>query len=203
MNHQSIHQQIAEVTIDLRSARDVLATSRIRIEQEALDQAGGPKSFGANEDDRQRRLALVLANDETYRDHLRRVRFLEAKLDALQADLADYNDERRADEWRIRARLAEALSHTAHTVDEPATDSVMDLVTDRELDRRDRKLFEAIAEQLEATRQQTVDRAHADTASLEDLEAAAAISGRHPNEPKLFEVPLDRDPQPPARNPLL
>jgi len=133
----TLHHDIAGVTSQLRDARDVLGTSRARIEQAAIDQAGGTRSLGANDDDRQRKLALVLAGDETYRHHLLRVRHLEAQLDTLNADLAAINDERRATEWAIRSQLAQVLGHA--TIDQPADDAVQDQLVDLETERRARQ----------------------------------------------------------------
>ena len=131
----SLYHDIAATTAELREAKDSLANQRAKTEQEAIDRAGGPKTLGANEEERQRKLALALSRDAVYLAAHRRVRFLEAQLDTQQAGLALEQDTRRETEWAIRSKIAQALTHQARDLDTSAETTALDQAADRAQER--------------------------------------------------------------------
>ncbi len=123
---------LINLRIALRELQDNLVTAKATAEQKAIDEAGGDKALGANETARTRALTLALAEDIVYQKALADIRTTEASLLRTDADLENARDERRAEEWRIRMRLADALdgrgvqTEHANGQDDVAFDDVMD-----------------------------------------------------------------------------
>ena len=92
-----------------RAAAERLVVAKALAEQRAIDAAGGAKGLGANEDERKRALVLALAADPGYQAAAAAVRQCESHVARVEAELEILRDRRRAEEWAIRQRLADAL----------------------------------------------------------------------------------------------
>jgi hypothetical protein len=97
--------QLANARTDLRSAKDDHELAKAQAEQHAIDSGVN----GKNADERARNLTLALAMDQAYQAALRALRAAEAEVERLDALLEGARDARRADEWAIRAKLADGL----------------------------------------------------------------------------------------------
>lgn len=139
MRRPDLIQQIASLRrgvvtrrIDLRSANDREVIARAEAEARAIEAAGGTKALGANADERERALILALAQDSVYQSVFSLARQIQADAERVEAELEAAEDERRAGEWAIRARLADALDHrgiqsdTASGEDDGAFDDSLD-----------------------------------------------------------------------------
>lgn len=100
--------QVAEARANMRSARDAYELAKAEAEQRAID-AG---ITGKNEAERTRNFMLALARDTRYQTALRQYRQAEAAVDQAEAYLEAARDDRRNQEWQIRAHLIEALHST-------------------------------------------------------------------------------------------
>lgn len=128
--------QLASARATLRAAKDDHELARAQAEQRAID-AG---CNGKNADERARNLTLALAEDDLYQRALARLRAAEAEVERLDALLESTRDARRAEEWHIRARLADGLfragvqSDSADAAGESAFDDTLDHVTGERLE---------------------------------------------------------------------
>lgn len=121
----NLYTTLASAKDELRRAKDHEQTIRAIVE-------GPAQIFGKSADDRKRELALLLAQNTTYKKALADLRSAEAAVDQAQAAIDQAESERRDREWQIRARLADALSRQ-HVESE---DSVPDWLLDRQIQRR-------------------------------------------------------------------
>lgn len=122
--------QLAEARIALSKARDTEKIARAAAEHHAIASLNG--SAGRNAEERERNLILALDKDEEYQRMLSMLRQREAAVERLEAQLEAARDVRRADEWRIRAKLADALWRNGVQSDEadPAGDAAWDDTSD-------------------------------------------------------------------------
>lgn len=121
-NHfQELRLRLAECRATLRAQKDLYEL----IKAEAIQRA---QPAGKNAEERARSLTLALMNDASYQGAHARLRATEAELDRVEALLESARDERRASEWQIRMRLADALFRANVQSDdaEPAGDSAFD-----------------------------------------------------------------------------
>lgn len=100
---------LAQYADALRADRDAEQAARLLAEQAAIDEAGGVKALGANEDERRRALGLALLRDANYQVALRRLRATEARHAEAEAALKDQEAEAQRRRWEIRAALVAAL----------------------------------------------------------------------------------------------
>lgn len=128
MTELRLHLAAARAT--LRAAKDRHELARAEAEQAAIDGGCG----GKNAEERTRNLTLVLAKDEAYQHALARLRAAEAEVDRLDALLEGARDARRAEEWQIRARLADALLDVPAEPDSNEHDTVMGRLGDLTMD---------------------------------------------------------------------
>lgn len=110
---------LAEAKIALRAAKDYETIARAIAEQAAIGELNG--SAGKNEAERARNLTIALYNDNYYQNSLTALRDAEAKVERLNAEIAVAEDEVRANEARIREKLADALM--GRRVDDAAADT--------------------------------------------------------------------------------
>ena len=94
---------LANAKDDLRQAKDHYDTMRAICEMQVA-------TTGKTEADRKRELTVAMAQDDRHRAALHELRTAELTIDRIQAEIDAAEDERRADEWSIRARLADALA---------------------------------------------------------------------------------------------
>lgn len=134
MDLGSLRARLADAEIAVREASDALGVEKARSEQRAADAAGGTKGLGANEDERKRALTLALADDRGYQEALRRLRSAEADRDRQAVQLEAARDARRAQEWAIRLRLADAIFRLPMD-GEPDDTGAFDAGLDEALDR--------------------------------------------------------------------
>lgn len=104
-----VRYELAEARGYLRDAQDALKLAQAQAEQRAIDAANGPKGIGSNKEDRERALTIALGEDADYGQALSRVRLTEDRIDHLEAELREHEDQRKAAEWAIRAKLADGL----------------------------------------------------------------------------------------------
>lgn len=121
MNH---YTDLAHAKDELRRAKDHEQTMRAIAEYIELS--------GKNADDRKRELAFILTQHEQYRKAQEQLRDAEEAVDQAQAAIDQAESERRENEWRIRARLAEALNRQ-HVASE---DDVSDWLADKWLEKQ-------------------------------------------------------------------
>jgi len=148
---RDLRHQVVSARINLQMARDELETARARAEARVTEAAGGDKGLGSNTETRQRALTLALACDDEYQHALKNVRDMEADCLAVEADLEDAKDERRAEEWRIRAALAEALDRSGVQTDhhDATDDNAFDDATDQRVLRKAVEVAMAAGEKVE------------------------------------------------------
>lgn len=101
-----LRQQLAAARIRLRGVKGSFELAKAEAEQRAI---GAGQAIGKNEKERERALLLAISKDEQYLIGLAAYRQAEAEVDRLEALLEGARDARRAEEWQIRARLADAL----------------------------------------------------------------------------------------------
>ncbi len=120
----SLHQRLADARIHLRNAKDDHEKARAFAEHRAIERGVS----GKNAEERERNLTIALAADEDYQRVLKSLRGAEAVLDKTESDLETERDQRRANEWQIRAKLADGLfrSGIQSDNDDPAGDSAFD-----------------------------------------------------------------------------
>lgn len=126
MHHFTIlRQRLADCHISLRASKDAYELAKAEAEQYAVDHG---KASGSNTEARARSLTIALEADANYRTARTNLRAAEAERDRVEALVEAARDERRAAEWQIRARLADALLGTTIQSDagDPAGDSAFD-----------------------------------------------------------------------------
>jgi len=101
----------------LQEQTDKMAWYKARAEQRAIENAGEEKALGSNAEARQRALTLALWSDGEYTRAYQERQETEREINDLQVQLEALLDERRQEEWRVRARLVDAL--TGHGLDHP------------------------------------------------------------------------------------
>lgn len=124
------HTQLAEVEILLRDARDAEARAKLQAEQQAIAAAGSLKALGSNDDERKRALLIAVADDPACQAAQRAVRGHEAQRERLLAQLETWKDERRAQEWEIRSRTADAIRTVATLSGDPDDTKAIDQALD-------------------------------------------------------------------------
>jgi len=126
MSHfQELRLRLAECRTTLRQTKDLHEQALAQTEQAAIDDG---RAVGKNAEERARSLTLALMNDASYQAARTRLRSAESETERVEALLESARDERRASEWQIRMRLADALFRGGVQSDEPepATDSAFD-----------------------------------------------------------------------------
>jgi hypothetical protein len=126
---RELRLRLADRRANLRQAKDLHDQALAQAEQAAIDDG---RAGGKNAEERARSLTLALVNDASYQAAHTRLRGAEAEVDRVEALLESARDERRASEWQIRMRLADALFRGGVQSDEPepATDSAFDDTVD-------------------------------------------------------------------------
>lgn len=99
-NLPQLRMDLAAAKAALRQAKDELETAKAIA---TLDVTG------KNDDERKRAAAAALLNNHTYKLALLYFRDCEADIDKLEAEVSICEDQIRADELRVREKLADAL----------------------------------------------------------------------------------------------
>lgn len=126
MEHfRELRLQLAQVRANLRQQKDLHEQALAQAEQAAIDSG---KAGGKNAEERARGLTLALMKDASYQAARAKLRAAEAECERVEALLESARDERRASEWQIRMRLADALFRGGIQSDEsePAGDGAFD-----------------------------------------------------------------------------
>lgn len=121
----TLRQRLADCHISLRATKDAYELAKAEAEQYAIDHC---RAGGSNAEARARSLTVALETDAAYRTARTNLRVAEAELNRIEALLESAIDERRAAEWQIRARLADALLGMTIASDsgDPSSDSAFD-----------------------------------------------------------------------------
>lgn len=121
----TLRQRLADCHISLRAAKDAYELAKAEAEQRAVRNG---KVTGKNKEEREVEMLIALANDRQHLDARASLRAAEAEKDRVEALVEAARDERRAAEWQIRARLADALLGTTiqSDADDPIGDSAFD-----------------------------------------------------------------------------
>lgn len=138
------HEQLAEAEIRLRDVKDTEARAKLAAEQRAITAAGSLKALGSNDDERKRALLVAVAEDPDCLAAQREVRKVEAELSRLGAQLEAWKDERRAKEWEIRSRTADALRSMAMLDGEPDDTATISQALDDATSRLAAQLLRAV-----------------------------------------------------------
>ena len=111
----TMYHHLAETKDNARRAKDHYETIRAIVESQIA-------TNGKNAEDRKRDLIVGLSASDIHRDALDELRTAEFDVDQAQAAIDQAESEQRDHEWRIRARLAEALGgqHEDTSFDLPA-----------------------------------------------------------------------------------
>ncbi len=109
----SLRIQLAEARSALRDAQDRYDLVKAQAEQRIIEDAGGSKALGSNEDERKRALLLALEADEAYTNAHSTLRYTQAMVDLLQAKLDEQIEVRRSADRASRDRLSAALESLA------------------------------------------------------------------------------------------
>ncbi len=104
-----LRKQLSAVQFAAKTAREDLSFARAEVEQKAIDEAGGEKALGANQDARERALTLALARSPLYQARLVAARNLEQEASRLDAELEGLKDVRREQESAAKLRGIAAL----------------------------------------------------------------------------------------------
>jgi hypothetical protein len=126
--------RLVEERARLRAAQDDLKLTKARSEATIIALAGGPEKLGSNQADRERRLAIELAEDAEYPAALRLLRAQEHLVETLDVEVELLRDEVRRERNRLLDRLAVALGSGA--------------VADGDLSRLADRLVEPVGERL-------------------------------------------------------
>lgn len=113
----------------LRTLRDNYEAAKAEVSKEAFDSGA---ISGKNAEERERNLIVYLESHADYKAARAMWRDAEWQRDRTLALLEAAKDERRAQEWQIRAKLADGLfrQQVQSDADDPAGDSAFDDVTD-------------------------------------------------------------------------
>lgn len=120
MTLPQLRLDLAAARITLRQAKDELETAKAIAETTMIHNGA---AGGKNAEERARALIVALEGSTLYRDALSYLRESEALIDQLQAEIANEEDRMRADELRVREKLADALlkRRVATAVDDSAS----------------------------------------------------------------------------------
>jgi hypothetical protein len=129
----SLRQELAEARMHLRETKEIYAVTKAQAESIIIARLGD--TLGKNAESRERNLLIQLEDDMSYRVVRQELRLLEDSIDRLEAALETELDERRAEEWRIRARLADALLGQPGRHEQERIDGAQDAAVDRRVDR--------------------------------------------------------------------
>lgn len=117
MSHfRELRLRVVETRADLRQQRDLFEQAEAQAEQAAID-AG--RAGGKNAEERERSPVLALMSDPAYQGARSRLRAAEEEAERVEALLESARDERRASEWAVRLKLADALFRAGVQTDEP------------------------------------------------------------------------------------
>jgi len=105
---------------ELRAARDAHDIATAIAETAAIERGVN----GKNSEERLRNMTVALLDDEAYNKSLAYLRSMEFEVDRLQACVANEEDAVRANEARIREKLADALM--GKRLDDAAPDTMID-----------------------------------------------------------------------------
>ena len=149
-------RRLAAAEIALRAAKDAEVLERAEAEALAIAALNG--SAGKNDDERKRNLTIALRRSLPYQEVLAALRDAEADLTSVQAELEVATDQRRAEEWRVRYLLVQALFESQVTSDQPGDDSSFDDVATEAATRAvqaaaPRKTYDATARYAQAERE--------------------------------------------------
>lgn len=130
MNLPQLRLDLAAAKAALRQAKDETDTAKALA---TLDVTG------RNDDERKRAAASALLNNHTYKLALLYQRDCESEVDKLEAEIANEEDRMRADELRVREKLADALlkRRVATAVDDSASLELADAMARRHSDPDD------------------------------------------------------------------
>jgi hypothetical protein len=103
--------QLAEAKITLRELEQEAETIKAIAETEIIAETNG--DYGKNEADRKRYLTVALAHDGNYGNALAELSEAQATVDRLTAELAIFDDERKARQLNVLDRQAAALERFA------------------------------------------------------------------------------------------
>lgn len=128
-----LRTDLAHTKINLRRARDLYEQTKAQREQAVI--AGLNGTLGKNAEERERNLTIALSSDTDYQQALHTLRTAEADADLMAARVETAEDARREHEWKIRARLADALIGRVQTDrDDPSGDGAFDDAIDDQVD---------------------------------------------------------------------
>jgi 5-methylcytosine-specific restriction endonuclease McrA len=122
---KAIVDALVQAKIDLRNAKDDYVREKARAEGRAIAAVGGEAKLGRNAESRERSLVIAISDDQKYRSALSRLRETESRVDLMEAHLERVTTERRAYEWHVRERLADALLELATRPCTAALDHVL------------------------------------------------------------------------------
>lgn len=128
----SIHARLAAATMSEAVAKDDLKNTRA-LRETMLINSGA--AGGKNETERERSLIVALAGDDEYQTALASYRAAKSHMLECEAELAEYNDLRRSEEWNVRIQMVNAIMRrsAAAQIDRP-DDSLTDAALDTEVD---------------------------------------------------------------------
>lgn len=98
---------LPQLRLDLAAAKAALRQAKD--ETEMAKAIATLDVTGRNDDERKRAAAAALLNNHTYKLALLYQRGCESEIDRIEAEIATHEDQIRADELRVREKLADAL----------------------------------------------------------------------------------------------
>lgn len=104
---QELRLSLVTARANLRAVKDDYELIKAISEQDAIAKG---LAGGKNAEERERSLIIALSTNRDYTSVLNRLRRAEVEVDRLDALLEGARDARRAEEWAIRAKLADALN---------------------------------------------------------------------------------------------
>lgn len=130
-NLSTLRLALVDAERNLRNARDTYDDVLALRTKSGIDSGA---VVGKNAEERKTTLAVFLAQDSAYQASLAMMRDAEWSRDRSEAMLEAAKDERRAAEWQIRCRLADALFSRGvqSDSDDAISDTAFDDVTDNE-----------------------------------------------------------------------
>ena len=139
-NLRALRMALTDADRSLRNVRDEYENVTARRTKAGIDSGA---VIGKNAEERKTTLACFLASDPDYQAALALLRDCEWSRDRAEALLEAAKDERRAAEWQIRCRLADALFSRGvqSNAADPAGDTAYDDAMQSELD--DARVFAA------------------------------------------------------------
>lgn len=98
---------LPQLRLDLAAARSALRTAKDELE--TAKAIATLDVTGKNDDERKRAAASALLSNTIYKLALQYLRDCESEVDRIEAEIATHEDQLRADELRVREKLADAL----------------------------------------------------------------------------------------------